>query len=117
MRKILVVNNDFDTMELLKSWLERKKFNVKFTGNEDEVPAIIDSFEPDLLIVDVLKEMVAKKLKSSGKHSKEIPVLLMTGYTNSGRTIDKEDVDDVIEKPFNTKLLENKIEKLLKKKD
>lgn len=114
MQKILVVNNDFDTMELLKSWLERKKYKVKFTGNEDEVHDIVKKFEPDLLIVDVLKDMVAKKVKSS-EDMKSIPVLLMTGYTNTTRNITKEDVDDIIEKPFNLQVLQMKIEKLLKK--
>ena len=113
MEKILVVNNDFDTMELLKKCLERKKYKVKFTGNEDEVPDIIKSFEPDLLLVDVLQEVVAKKVRSA-ESTKTIPILLMTGYTNTSRTFAKEDVDDIIEKPFQPAVLEMKIRKLLK---
>ena len=114
MEKILVVNNDFDTMELIKRCLERKKFEVKFTSNEDEVPGIIKSFQPDLLLVDVLQEMVAKKVRSNAR-TKSIPILLMTGYTNTSRTFSKEDVDDIIEKPFQPAVLEVKIRKLLTK--
>ncbi len=41
MEKILVINNDKDTMVLLKTWLERKKYEVRFTENRDEVPHMI----------------------------------------------------------------------------
>lgn len=114
MERILVVNNDFDTMELLKSWLERKKYEVKFTGNEDEVLHIVKTFKPDLLVIDVLKEMVAKNLKSR-EETKGIPIILMTGYTHSKHNFSKEDVDDIIEKPFNPPLLDKKIQKCLQK--
>ena len=114
MEKILVVNNDFDTMDLLKSWLERKRYKVKFTGNEDEVPHIVKDFEPDLVLVDVLKQGTAKQLKSSEK-TKHIPVIMMTGYTIPEHNISKEHVDDIIEKPFDPNLLDKKIQACLKK--
>src|SRR5215212_6219134 len=114
MEKILVVNNDFDTMELLKSWLERKKYKVKFTGNEDEVLHIVKDFAPDLILIDILKEMVATKLKSS-EETKNIPVIMMTGYTHTQQNIPKEHVDDIIEKPFDPKVLDKKIRACLKK--
>ena len=113
MERILVVNNDFDTMDLLKSWLERKKYKVKFTGNEDEVPHIVKDFKPDLVLVDVLKEMTAKKLKSS-EETKKIPVILMTGYTLTRQNTSYEHADALIEKPFDPKVLDSMIGKLLK---
>ena len=113
MEKILVVNNDFDTMDLLKSWLERKKYKVKFTGNGDEVLHIVDDFKPDLLLVDVLQEEAAKQLKFSEK-TKDIPIILMTGYTIQEHNILKEHVDDIIEKPFDPNLLDKKIQACLK---
>ena len=112
MKKILVVNNDFDTMTLLKNWLEKKTYTVKFTGNQDEVSEIIKEFRPGLVLVDVLQKEVVEQLKSNKKTS-SVPVLLMTGYTL--RQINKQlPVDDTIEKPFNLPLLEKKIEKLMK---
>lgn len=114
MEKILVVNNDFDTMDLLKSWLERKKYKVKFTGNEDEPPHIVKDFRPDLLLIDVLKEGVARELKSSEK-TKNIPVILMTGYTITSQNISHEHVDALIEKPFDPNALDKIISKILKR--
>ena len=113
MRKILVVNNDVDTMALLKSWLEKKTYKVQYTGSQEEVPAIIKEFQPELVIVDVLQKDVVEQLKMR-KETRTVPVLLMTGYTQ--RQINTQlPVDDTIEKPFNLPLLEKKIERLIQK--
>ena len=113
MKKILVVNNDFDTMSLLKSWLEKKTYEVKFTGNQKEVPRIMKEFAPELVIVDVIQKEVAEQLKIN-KKTRSVPVLLMTGYTL--RQMNNQlPVDDTIEKPFNLHLLEKKIERLIRK--
>ena len=114
MEKILVVNNDFDTMELLKSWLERKKYKVKYTGNGDDVTQIVKDFNPDVIIVDVLQEKVAKNLKATEK-TKNIPIILMTGYTILNRDFSMDNADDIIEKPFDPQILERKIKNVLKK--
>ena len=118
MKRILIVNSDADTLNLLKGWLERKEYEVKFTLNEQDVPGIIKGFVPDLLLIDVLQVDVLKELKSLVK-SKEIPVIVMTGNTMTGNTVDdsqkfKSLADDIIAKPFEPKLLEKKIQSFLK---
>jgi len=113
MKKILVVNNDFDTMSLLKNWLEKKNYKVKFTASQQEVPEIMKEFAPELVIVDVIQKEVAEQLKTN-KKTRSVPVLLMTGYTL--RQLGSQlPVDDTIEKPFNLHLLEKKIERLTQK--
>jgi DNA-binding response OmpR family regulator len=114
MAKILVVNNDIDTMSLLKKWLQRKNYEVEFTSNGEEAPHIVKEFSPDLVLVDVLQSKVAEELKSD-PDLKKIPVILMTGYTIANRTIGSINADDTIAKPFNLDLLEKKIENFLKK--
>jgi len=114
MGKILVVNNDIDGMSLLQKWLERKNHKVKYTSDREEVPQIVKEFVPDLLLVDVLQSEVAKQLKADEK-TREIPIILMTGYTISKQNIETDIIDDVIEKPFHPQLLINKIERFLKK--
>ncbi|MDB5200182.1 MAG: histidine kinase [Chitinophagaceae bacterium] len=114
MKKILIINNDVDTLNLLKSWLEKKEYHVKFTVNEPDVPDIINDFAPDLLLIDVLQAKVLKELKSLIQ-SKEIPVILMTGNIPGDQHKFINIADDVIEKPFEPKLLEKKINRFLKK--
>ena len=113
MKKILVVNNDFDTMDLLKNWLEKKTYSVKFTSSKDEVPEIIKKFRPELLIVDVLQKEVIEELKVD-QETRSLPVLLMTGYTLK-QINNQLPVDDIIEKPFNLPLFEKKIERLIQR--
>ncbi|MBA2561646.1 MAG: response regulator [Chitinophagaceae bacterium] len=111
MEKILVVNNDIDTMGLLKTWLERKKYKVIFTENKDDVRHIMRDFNPRVVLIDVLQGAVAEELKSD-EQTRNVPILLMTGYTkNMQNTLSA--ADDVIEKPFNLDLLEKKIENLI----
>lgn len=111
MEKILVVNNDFDTMSLLKSWLEKKSYRVTFTGDPEEVIDLTKRFTPKLVLVDVLQKQAIEKLKSD-RETRNIPLLLMTGYTTRQKASDLP-VDDTIEKPFNLSLLEKKIEQLI----
>ncbi|MEO8764354.1 MAG: response regulator [Ginsengibacter sp.] len=113
MKKILVINNDIDTMSLLKNWLEKKSYTVKYTGNEEEVPAIMEDFSPHLVIADVMQHELVERLKKN-KKTRSIPVLLMTGYTLR-QTINRLPGDDIIEKPFNLALFEKKIERLIQK--
>ena len=111
MKKILVVNNDLDTMTLLKSWLEKKSYKVKYTGEQDRVPNLVKEFNPGVVLVDVLQKDVIEQLKND-EDTSAIPVLLMTGYTVRQKN-PQVLADDTIEKPFNLNLLEKKIEKLI----
>src|SRR5436190_19955406 len=110
MATILVVNNDVDTMSLLKKWLEKRQHEVTYTGNEDQIMNMIKEFDPDLMLVDVLQKDVVYRVKND-RTTTHIPILLMTGHTLRQETIDVP-ADDVIEKPFNPHLLESKIERL-----
>lgn len=47
-----VVNKNEETMFLLKMWLERKNYKVKYTANQQEVPHLVREFNPRLVIVD-----------------------------------------------------------------
>jgi DNA-binding response OmpR family regulator len=113
MKKILVINNDFDTMILLKNWLEKKTYKVKYTGKQEEVMGVMKEFNPELVIIDILQKHIAEDIKNN-EETRSVPILLMTGYTLRQK-ISHVPSDDVIEKPFNLPLLEKKIEKLIHK--
>jgi DNA-binding response OmpR family regulator len=111
MEKILVVNNDFDTMNLLKKWLEKKSYQVDYTSSTQNIPTLVKDLHASLVIVDILQKDVVDKIKNDSD-TRNVPVLLMTGYTSRAN---KKEVpfDDVIEKPFTLPLLEKKIETLI----
>lgn len=99
-------------MHLLQRWLENKKYKVKVTTNGEDVIKIVDEFQPQLVIVDILQNKAINELKQD-EDTKYIPILLMSGYTSGNEKLHLE-IDDVIEKPFNLPLLELKVAKLLK---
>lgn len=113
MEKILVVNNDIDTMTLIKELLERRAYSVKYTGSGDESLLIAKSFNPDLLLIDILHKNIIPDFKSHPETA-SIPILMMTGYTWCNDDINKTKADHLIEKPFLMEELEEKIEQSIK---
>ena len=111
MKKILIVNNDFDTMSLLKKYIEKYNYEVKFTGNGQDILQLVEKFVPDLCIIDIMQQKAITELKNHDATSM-IPILMMTGYTKRGVN-DQLPVDDFIEKPFDLNLLRSKIERLI----
>lgn len=110
-----MVNNDMDTMTLIKDLLEKKSYKVKYTSNGEESLHIAKKFVPDLVLVDVLQKDVIPDLKRHPETS-QIPILLMTGYTWSNDIINNVEADDLIEKPFLMEHLQQKIQQNINKR-
>ena len=111
MQRVLIINSSYETMHLLERWLERKRYDVKVTGDLDSVLDIIEDFRPDALLIDIDQDSVIPKIKDN-VDMQSIPILMMTGFVHN---IDKRTsiADDTIEKPFSLDLLQKKIETLI----
>ena len=116
MEKILVVNNDMDTMSLLKELLEKKSYLVKYTSSGEDSIRIAKKFEPALLLIDVLQKEYIPRLKAHPDTAR-IPVILMTGYSGNNEQMNEAEADDIIEKPFFIGQLQKKIKLALLKKN
>jgi DNA-binding response OmpR family regulator len=110
MSKVLIINHSEDTMELLKMYLSKKGLDVKCSGEEEAMP-LMKEYKPDVVLIDVLQNEVAIKIKEDEKLS-NTPIVLMTGHVKDNF---KNIADDVIAKPFEPKELEKKIKKFLKR--
>ena len=91
--------------------MEKRHYQVAFTGNGEIVPFTVKDFQPNIVIVDVLQNKVAERLKAD-KETSNVPILLMTGHVHT-RDHPTNDTDDVIQKPFNLKPRETKIQRLI----
>ncbi len=111
MKKILVLNDDQDTMSLIEIWLERKGYDVKFTANKKEEINLVESFSPTLIIIDILQLETLLAIRHIPEY-KNVPMLLMTGQ-DLGDFNDNLPVDNFIEKPFDIALFERKINNLV----
>jgi DNA-binding response OmpR family regulator len=118
-KKILVADDEIAIQELLKVNLEAEGYAVVPAYNGKEALRLIGEERPDLLILDVsMPEMdgweVCGKLKG-GEEKNPLPVIFLSAFTQ------KVDIErgielgakDFITKPFNIKVLMQKVNKLL----
>ena len=110
MKKILIVNSNEKTLQLLEMWLERRRYDVKFTTKLDEVVGIMDVFNPDLMMIDLEQREIIPAVKS---HNGLVPLLLMAGYAYKGSYSDFP-AENIIEKPFTLSQLQQKVDRLMK---
>jgi DNA-binding response OmpR family regulator len=102
--KVLLVENDIDTANIICFILAEENFDVHHTRTVD-LKRCIDSMKPDLIILDHLLEYgitgahLCKQLKSN--HDNASPfIILMSATTNLDHIARDCDADAYINKPF-----------------
>jgi two-component system response regulator HydG len=102
--KILVVDDDIDTCNMLRSYLTRHDFNVSVTTSGKSAIDLVTSFKPDIALCDFrLGDMDGNALlmalldKLPG-----LPVVIMTGYSDVRTAVNimKLGACDYITKPL-----------------
>ena len=116
-KKILVVDDNPDILELVKILLERKDYEVETLANGKRTLEIVDSIHPDLIILDIMLgncdgRDICKDLKSHAE-SKNIPVIMFSGSHSAKESIGTNCFpDDFLEKPFDIHSLLEKVRRL-----
>jgi two-component system alkaline phosphatase synthesis response regulator PhoP len=120
-KKILVIEDDTDIIELLKHYLEKENFVLKDSSDGFSGLTKAKSENFDLIILDImLPEMdgleVCKELRSDQKTS-SIPVIMLTAKTEETDKIVGLELgaDDYITKPFSPKELVARVKALLRR--
>ena len=124
MARILVVDDDFDVVEMIRLALSAAKHEVASASNRKDGMKAVRDFQPDLLVLDVMMEQpddgfgMAQDLRREGFKA---PILMLTSISRvTGMEFGKDDsvvpVDDFVEKPIDPATFLNKIAALLKKK-
>jgi CheY-like chemotaxis protein len=128
-KKILVVDDDPDLVEVIRLTLESSDYQVFSAASGTEGLDKVKEIEPDLIILDVMMDyttegfQVSLQLRSPDPESEylpysRIPILMLTALhsTTSLRFTPDEDylpVDDFVEKPLEPGALIQKVEALL----
>ena len=102
-KKILVVDDDPDIVEVVQILLEGEGYLTQTVTEEKSLDRLL-SFQPDLILLDVLLSGsdgrgISKRLKSQ-KVTKHIPIVLMSAHVQSRAILAECQADDLITKPF-----------------
>jgi CheY-like chemotaxis protein len=119
MKKILVVDDEFEVREVLSEFLTLKKFKVSTAEDGLDGLRVFKTFKPDLAIVDVRMPNLdgpgfSKKILTENP---DFPIIIISGYIKQydADEIRALGVREIINKPLNFESLYQVIKNILKK--
>jgi CheY-like chemotaxis protein len=125
MKNILIIDDDRDLREVMKT-VFTNKYTVREAGSKKEGLAVLNTFIPDLILLDVMMESIgagfelARDIKNDKKY-KQVKILMITNidkemnidYRSAAGDETWLPVDGYIVKPVDPKELLAKVQKLL----
>ena len=107
MKKILVVDDDKDILNVVQQILVSHGFDVKTHSTGLNVPDIVMHYHPNLILLDIrlpgkLGTEVCKELKQIHTN---LPILLFSAHADQGEAFAICHADGFIQKPFDIKNL------------
>jgi len=126
-KKLLIIDDDPDFVAGIKSILEKAEYSVDVAYNPKDGFQALQSTPYDLLLLDIMMGRgaegvaIARKLRKDPK-LRELPVLIITGIREQiaflfpGQPVHPHfvELDELVEKPIEPKLLLEKVSTLLK---
>ena len=117
MKRVLIVDDDIDILDVLKVVLKFHGFEVITTQSGNNVISESISFSPDLILLDVFLSGIdgrdiCNTLKENPE-TKKIPVIMFSAHSNKNEILQYCNADDFIAKPFDINDLVGKINGLI----
>lgn len=104
--KVLVIDDDKNTCELLRLYLEKEGYNVMLSYDGEEAVVKFNALKPDIVLLDImLPTLDGWQVCREIRKKSNVPVIMITG---KGETFDKVlglelGADDYVVKPFDVK--------------
>jgi DNA-binding response OmpR family regulator len=119
MKKVLVLDNDGDVLDIMQEALNYEGFQVKIIEETDNIFAVIDDFDPDLIILDYILSginggEICHQIKANPKTT-DVPVMIMSAYPRVIKSLGYYGCDDFISKPFDLDDIVERIKNLINK--
>lgn len=119
MKKVLVLDNDEGVLDVMQEALNYEGFRVKIIEESDNIFSVIDSFKPDLIILDYILSginggEICHQIKANPKTT-DIPVMIMSAYPRVIKSLGYYGCDDFIAKPFDLDDITERIKNLINK--
>ncbi|MFD2873754.1 PleD family two-component system response regulator [Mucilaginibacter ximonensis] len=104
-KRILVVDDDNDILEVIEEILTYEGFEVRSLGDINNIFPEISSYSPDVIILDyILKGINGGEICHQIKvnpHTAKVPVILMSAYHRVFNSLGNYGCNAFIAKPFN----------------
>lgn len=116
-KKVLIVDDDPVTLEVLEARLKRADYQVLKADNGAEAARIVKVGQPDLIILDVMMPEMdgytfVREIKKD-EANKDIPIIILSAKGKMKDLFGAEGVEDYLEKPFDPDKLLGKIKSYL----
>jgi DNA-binding response OmpR family regulator len=116
-KRILVVEDDIDIVEVLDFLLTDSGYIVEFLFQAEGIWDKIEELKPDLILLDIMLpdgdgRDICKELKQNLCTAK-IPVIMVSGHDYIYDTITTVKANDIVTKPFKLSTLLYRIERQL----
>ena len=113
-KRLLVVDNEMDVCNFVKSFFEMRGFDVLTALNGDEALKVLDHVKPDLIILDVMMrtdDEGMEYLPQMKIKSPDSKVIMITGVDDKEvvESARKLGADDYITKPLVLEYLESTV--------
>ncbi len=120
MAKILIVDDNVDLLRLIELNLAQAGYRVAIADNGVDGLQLIDEFQPDLIILDIMMpEMDGWEFCELAREKTLIPILMLTARSEDSDIIKglKIGADEYLTKPFPLSTLAARIEALLRRQN
>ena len=117
-KKVLIVDDDPDTIELVKRILRLAEFDVASAKSGIEAIAIFDQLKPDVVLLDLMMpEVDGRETLAKLKKMSTAPVIIVSALVDKGNIVDLLNLggDDYITKPFHREELVARIHAVLRR--
>ena len=106
MKKVLVVDDDLDILEVVEYFLVSNGFKVQTHSTGLMVNEVVNHYKPDLILLDILLPgKMGTQVCNELKQLHDIPVILFSAHADILGSLSTSDADAFIEKPFEVKKL------------
>ena len=118
MIRVLIIDDDPDIRTLMDALMKKQGYQVETASRGEEVFDRIESFEPDVILLDVLLSgadgrEICKQIKSN-EDTRHIQVIMFSAHPGAADNIESYGADHFVSKPVNTQALLKKLDEWVK---